>query len=243
MRCTPLLFLITWALGSAGRAAAQSDTARVAGHILDGETGAPIAGASLALVDLGRGARTDDSGGFAFEALRPGTYRLRAIAIGYTATVWLVRAEGRSERRDTLLMMPHPVVLDTVHVRGAPDNDWRSPDALERRRQKGDGHFLMREDIDAREAVTLGDLLQAIPGVVTQCRMGECRTVMTHTGAGCQPNWYVDGFPATFAGGPEFPSRFIEAVEVYANPSDAPIEMQRPGLRCGVIAIWTRRKP
>ena len=32
------------------------------------------------------------------------------------------------------------------------------------------------------------------------------------------------------------------ACEVYGL-SDVPVEFQRPGLRCGVIAIWTRRGP
>jgi hypothetical protein len=230
-------------LASAGSAMAQGDTATLAGRILDSETRAPIAAAFMAIMQTNLRGRSDDSGRYAFSGLKPGTYRLRALAIGYAATTWQLRAETSAPSEDTLLMTPNPVVMDTVQVRARQDNDWRSPAALEHRRASGNGYFLMRADIDARQAVTLGDLLQAVPGIVTMCRLGECRTVITHTGRGCTPEWYVDGFPAGLAGGPEFPSRFAEAVEVYLNTSDAPMQLQRPGQRCGVIAIWTRRQP
>ncbi|HVO34829.1 MAG TPA: carboxypeptidase regulatory-like domain-containing protein [Gemmatimonadales bacterium] len=244
MRRAPLPFLIPLALAFAGRAWAQPDTATLAGRILDSDTRGPVVGASLDLLDLGRRGRTDDSGRFSFSSIPRGSYRVRALAIGYAATTWQLHAAPGPHGADTLWMTPRPVVLDTVHVKGAQDNDWRSPAALERRREHGGGYFLMREEIDARQANTLGELLQAIPGTATMCRMGECRTYITRsTAQGCQPLWYVDGFPATFAGGPEFPSRFIEAVEVYLNPGDAPMEMQQPGQRCGIIAIWTRRQP
>jgi hypothetical protein len=211
--------------------------------MLDSETRAPIAGAYIAILETSLRGRSDDSGRYAFFGLKPGTYRLRALAIGYAATTWQLRAEARPRGEDTLLMTPNPVVMDTVHVRARQDNDWRSPGALEHRRASGNGHFLMRQDIDSRQAVTVGDLLQAIPGIITMCRLGECRTVITQTGRGCTPEWYVDGFPAGLAGGPEFPSRFAEAIEVYLNTSDAPMQMQRPGQRCGVIAVWTGRRP
>ncbi len=243
MRRTPLLFLAAVLLAGPGRAAAQSDTATLAARILDSETRAPVVGANVDLLELGRRKRTDDSGRFVFSWIPRGSYRVRALAIGYTAATWQIHAVPGRRGEDTLWMTPHPVVLDTVSVRGARDNDWRSPAALERRRERGGGYFLMREDIDARRAVTLGDLLQAVPSISTSCRLGECRTVMTSNGAGCTPNWYIDGFPASFAGGPEIPSRFIEAVEVYSDPYNAPVELQRSGLRCGIIAVWTRRQP
>ncbi len=243
MRRTPLSFLIGVVLACPGRAAAQSDTATLAARILDSETRAPVAGANVDLLDLGRRSRSDDSGRFVFVWIPRGSYRVRAQAIGYVAATWQIHAVPGKRGEDTLWMTPHPVVLDTVSVKGAQDTDWRSPAALERRREHGGGYFLMRQEIDSRQANTLGELLQAVPGIATTCRMGECRTYITRSAQGCQPSWYVDGFPASFAGGPEFPSRFIEAVEVYLNSSDAPMEMQRPGQRCGVIAIWTRRQP
>jgi hypothetical protein len=239
----PYLIIALVGLASAGPAMAQGDTVTLAGHIVDKETRAPIAGAYMVIMETSHRGRSDDSGRYAFSGLTPGTYRLRALAIGYAATTWELRADASPRREYTLLMTPNPVVLDTVRVRAAQDNDWRSPAALEHRRASGNGHFLMREDIDSRQAVTVADLLQAIPGIVTMCRLGECRTVITQTGRGCVPEWYVDGFPAGLAGGPEFPSRFAEAIEVYLNTSDAPMEMQRTGQRCGVIAIWTRRQP
>jgi len=229
-------------IATVGTAFAQRNTTTLAGRIVDRETRAPIVGAWLAIEGLNRGQRTDDSGRFAFPGLPSGPHRLRAVAIGYNLAKWLLRVEPGGLTHETLEMTPRPVVLDSLQVQTTEDTDWRSPDALARRRSRSVGHFLMREDIDSRQAVTMGDLLQAVPGIVTMCQTGECRTVITRSGRGCTPEWYVDGFPASFAGGPEFPSRFTEAVEVYLNAGDAPLEMQRPGQRCGVIAIWTRRR-
>lgn len=76
----------------AGLPAAQTGQAagRIAGTIVEAETGQPV---RFAKVTLGSSAGdtqalTDDSGAFAFEGLRAGTYKLHIIKPGYLATAY-----------------------------------------------------------------------------------------------------------------------------------------------------------
>ncbi|MGH9736949.1 MAG: carboxypeptidase regulatory-like domain-containing protein, partial [Candidatus Acidiferrales bacterium] len=60
---------------------------RIAGMIVDANSGAPIPGAQLSISRPGNGGQTtaDDTGHFSFDALPPGTYMLSASAHGYVS--------------------------------------------------------------------------------------------------------------------------------------------------------------
>jgi len=221
---------------------AQQRTATLAGRILDRQNREPVHAAVVTLLGTNRRTATDSAGVFQFPALTAGTYRVRAIAIGYDSALWRWVLPAGDSVVDTLLMTPHAVVLDRVEVEATELTDWRSLAAVYRRRERGTGHFIMTEEIDSRNATDLKELLQSVPGLITMCAQSNCRTYVTRSGGRCQPEFFLDGFPASFAAGPDFPSRFAEAVEIYLDASEAPVELQRPGLRCGIIAIWTRRR-
>ena len=80
-----------------------------------------------------------------------------------------------------------------------------------------------------------------VPGVFTTCRGpgGTCQVQMMASGKNCSPEWFLDGFPATQAVGPDFPIQRIRGVEVYRSIFEVPPEFQRSTLRCGVIAVWS----
>ncbi len=63
---------------------------------------------------------------------------------------------------------------------------------------------------------------------------------MSRSSRRCRPEFYLDGFPASLATGPNFPALGVKGVEIYLSPVETPPEFQRPNLRCGVIVIWTR---
>ena len=67
--------------------AASAQTGKVAGRVVDGQTGDAVIGASVLVVDTDRGASTDVDGYYSVIGIRPGTYAVRVSAIGYGTRV------------------------------------------------------------------------------------------------------------------------------------------------------------
>lgn len=143
----PALLAVAGALAPAGAQEARG----IQGRVLDDATAAPVAGATVTVLD-GRGAavsrtRTDAAGAFAVRVRRAGFYRLRAERIGYRAVTSprLAAAPGEPIQVE-LRMSVQGVVLDpltvvarppagTVRERQMEDFEWR-------RRQMPFGRFL-----------------------------------------------------------------------------------------------------
>jgi len=81
--------------------------------------------------------------------------------------------------------------------------------------------------------------MRTVPELLTTYSSRSCIVRMLRGTRPCLPEYFLDGFPATFATGPDFPVSQIRGVEIYRNHFEAPAEFQRPNLSCGVIAIWT----
>jgi len=129
-------------------------------------------------------------------------------------------------------------------VPGTQNTDWRSAEGFERRREKGEGYFITEKQIDEQHALTLVELLRQVPGVYAFCGGSKgCAVLMLRSTPPCSPEYFLDGFPASLAVGPDFPIQGIRGIEVYDDPFSAPIEFQKNDLRCGVVAIWTKMGP
>ena len=234
------LFLI---VACAAAAAAQTP-ARVRGFIIHGESRTPVEGVRVSIIGTALSAFTDSSGLFNIDGIAAGTRVLQARAVGYTAGTWLLTLREGESLRDTFLLEPIAIAVEAVTVRVSDTGDWRSESGFEQRRQSGRGVFVTRADIQQRQPRTVADVLRTVPGVSTTCRGygNNCVVTMTRTSRGtCQPEYFLDGHVATFSTGANFPIDIaaIRGVEIYRNEFEAPVEMQRFGLRCGVIAIWT----
>jgi iron complex outermembrane receptor protein len=68
---------------AAGRVSAQQAGA-IAGKVMQGENGQPLAGAIVAIDELGRETRAAEDGSFRFEGVPPGTYHVGVRAEGYS---------------------------------------------------------------------------------------------------------------------------------------------------------------
>jgi hypothetical protein len=209
--------------------------------VVNGTTREPVEGAVVTLRFTGKSARTDSAGGFHLADVGAGAGLVQVRAVGYRLGSWSVRiAEGETVA-DTLELEPIPIELAEVLVEAPPDaNDWRSPAAFDARRAKGGGYFITEEQIRQQHPLSVADLLRGIPGVTTICSGRGCAVAMNRSARPCAPEYFLDGYPATFATGPNFPIYGIRGIEIYPDAFSAPIELQRLELRCGVIAIWTR---
>ena len=223
---------------------AQRATSSLTGRVLDRNSRAPIAQAKVVLLGAKLQTESDSAGRFHGADLKAGTYLLQIRAIGYQASVWVVRLDtGQVLTREFDL---NPVVYTLAPVAGEAA---RGPMAsrlkeFEHRRAQGRGVFVTEQDIQRTEAATLSDLLRMAAGVQVVCNSAGCVARMTRAATGyCRPDFVVDGFPANFSTNADLPTVGIIAVEVYRSPSEAPMELLRSDAVCGVIVIWTRSSP
>jgi hypothetical protein len=227
---------------SVGRAAAQRPTSSISGVVLNRQSRTPIEGALVRLRWTGRSVAVDSAGRFELRGLAPGTGLLQIRAIGYQIGSWAVNLAENSVLADTFELDPVPIVLTPLLVPTNPVDDWRSPEGFEQRRRKGGGYFITGEQIKQQAPLTLVEVLRTVPGILTSCSHFRCAAVMQRSTPPCSPEYFLDGFPATIATGPDFPIQSIRGIEVYGDEFSTPIEFQRFGLHCGVIALWTEMR-
>lgn len=145
-----LIAFAVLALVPADTRAQSSDTIDVTGVVGDVETGEPIAGALVALPELGRTTVTGAAGRFVFFDLPPGPHRIRTAMLGYAT--WEETTE--LEHLDLLRigLMPRPVVLEKVRV---------TVDRLERQRRAASVSVMA---VEREELVRLpfGDMATAL---------------------------------------------------------------------------------
>jgi hypothetical protein len=239
-----------WLVGAAAAAAiapwratwGQAPPATVSGVVMDRSRSLPVHGARVALLGVGTAASTDSAGVFRLADLVPGIRVLQVRAVGYAVGSWLLQLGEGQRLSDTFDLEPLPVAVEPIDVVGAAGaGGFRSEAAFLERSRSGRGFFVTREQIRARQPARAADLLRAIPGVLTICGLRGCTVQMQRSTGLCRPEFYLDGHPATFSTGADFPIDVaaIRGLEVYRDQLEAPEPFHRPGLRCGVIAIWT----
>lgn len=214
------------------------------GVALDGETAAPVEGASVTLIEVPDGeaegeeavarAVTDGTGAFLLTAPRAGRYRLHLARIGYAATATQpidLREDEELEVEVHLFVEAVPVAPLTVlsdrpallrsprlEFLGFYDRShWYGPERL------GAGYFLEREDIERMTPFHITDALTMVPRAwVGSDQSGRRRTIELRRG--CPPDIYLDGHVIRMANphGRDFhiddlgisPS-LVEGIEVY----------------------------
>jgi len=108
-----LLFLAALALGAATTAVAQ--TAAITGMVRDGETGTPLAGATVLLRGTPLSTSTGNDGRFAVQRLDAGSYRVYVAAIGYGADSMAAVTLAATERKDLAFAL-HRVPLELQEI-------------------------------------------------------------------------------------------------------------------------------
>ena len=229
----------------------------VLGRVVDGETGAPVAGASVVLESgvLQGAARfaatTDADGRFRIEELEAGRYQLtvRHLAWADVERTLQVAGGGRVTEvavelfRELVSVSPIVVRVDPRPTFGPLGEVYQRMEHMER---LGQGRFWDREAIVASGTSRLTTLLSTMVGV----RVAGGNVLLTSTpgrsaGASrCAPLLFVNGSPFPLRGESldhVVPLSDLEVVEVYRRPSELPAEYSGSDARCGVIAVWTRR--
>jgi hypothetical protein len=173
--------------------------ARVSGFVQD-STGKIIADAGVMLLPGQRHARTDASGGFRFDSLAPGTYRLTIRRLGFLPQQLPLILGAGMDTILTLTMSQRPRLLDTVVVT-ANGCSRIYFDGFLCRRSTERGVFLTEADILEKNPQYVADLFLGMKGFHVEPVMtpyGPSRAVRT-TESRCLTT-LVDGRRAVMSG-------------------------------------------
>jgi hypothetical protein len=239
-----LAFCLT---AAAAPASAQMQLASLVGVVRD-TAGAPVPGVEVWLRGSDLYTHTADNGGFRLLDINPGDTKLTVRRLGFEPITVDIRLSAGV--RDTVVISMSMVAAAIEGVNVEEARQTRSTRLLKGfwdRRTSGFGHFVTREEIDAKDAHNFTDLVRMTPGlnVIT---VGGRQTIRFRTTGGrgdCPPQYWLDGSRIENAGPDEFVPGSIEAVEIYNGISTTPAQfaprMVSFGPRtCGTIVVWSR---
>lgn len=106
------------ALLIASRGVAQAPGG-IVGTVVDAESGAPVAAATVRLVELGRAELSHADGSFHFDRLPPGRYRVVAQRVGYAPTSATVVVEPGARAEVRIALPRTPLELEALVVTAA----------------------------------------------------------------------------------------------------------------------------
>lgn len=228
---------------AAVRAEAQGgrEGGSVAGVVRD-SLGAGLSAAAVSVASGRPRTTTDEQGRFRLDGVPAGEHVLTIRRLGFRPETVTVVVTGGAPAALEVFLAAAPTHLTPVVVRErAAVFDARLA-GFNARRERGVGHFVTRERIDAAHSQRFIDILREVPGVRVGTLRGEGRVRMR--GASCDPLVFIDGFPAA-AGAVDLDMidlNLVEGIEVYSGLASIPPEFVsvRGQERCGVLAIWTQ---
>lgn len=239
---------ISAALSSAN---GQVDASRplLSGVVRD-SAGTALGGARLRVVGSAIAAISDDSGAFRLPLSTGGRLRLEVRRLGYAPETLVVAPHGSGESR-VAIVLARVAPEELPELRVATGAEAGKMSGFERRRTRGVGTFITREEIEARHPQRVSDLLRYTSGVYVGqesssqqgTQVGMRRNMGNSQLTPCEVQYYVDG--QHYAGGSidDFAPVAIQAIEIYRSASEIPAEFRTRDATCGVIAIWTRDPP
>ena len=237
-------------------AASAADSGAKSGASLSGIVttidGHPLEGAQVLVDGSAVTSTTDVRGVFELTGLPDGTHMAEARALGYEPRRERVELSRGEPRRVTIAMGKRVQTLNALTIVAQQRQREQNLAGFARRRKRGEGRFLTKDEIEQRDVQNACDLLRRVPGVhVMEDGTGSCKanirgatTGATSAGVAaaphlCEPTIYVDNivFGGTLADFAKLvPARDIVGIEVYTSATEPP---QFSGA-CGVIVIWTR---
>ncbi|CAN5753659.1 hypothetical protein BH23GEM10_BH23GEM10_01280 [soil metagenome] len=193
-------------------------------------------------------ALTDSAGRFRAQASRTGALTLTASLIGYQPVETVIDVTAGERVEVVIRMSEEAITLDPIQVEvrsrvsmGALAGYY---DRVERHRRMGFGRIVTRDQIEARNAIGVTDLLRMVPRVRVRSGMGGGDVYFSSGMGGCVPKVYLDGVLAN-RNSPASVDALVspwdlEGIEVYQGLAQMPGEFYDVA-GCGVILMWTRR--
>lgn len=233
----------------------QERNSAIVGWIRDG-SGSPVANAQIdvmaamspanQLLHLVASGRTNDSGWFAVRSLAPAAITVRIKRVGFEPQQFDFTLRASKTDSVNVTMPQSAQLLDAMRTDASLARRYKDLEGFYRRRAKGYGTYITRDDIEARHTNTLSDMFRDLPGVrlvrAGTARQGVRFDLSNAKATDCPPQYWVDGRRVTNTDIDDYPATDVEAMEVYNGPASTPLEFAQTASRytCGTIVIWTR---
>ena len=256
-RILPPLMLLAWLPTLTSGLAAQA----VRGTIMERESGRPLLGATIVLVDSVGGAIqssiSDERGEYRLRAPRVGEYSLLFRRVGFQAVVTTAFSLGASTTLTIDVALSATTTrLDTIIVRGKRDGVTPGQDFFSRHQALGRGVFLSRLDVLSHETTYVTEVLESVPELRLIRDSPTLPPKVRGADGGCIV-WSINRMPLVqppvtllrkgrkdtawrplAIDGLVLP-RDVAGIEVYPRSRDVPREWQLEAAGCGLIMVWT----
>lgn len=253
-----LLPVLALTLASAGAAQRTPKSLPLLRGTVQDTAGRPLEGAQLQILGLDRSLTTSGSGAYRFTEITPGRYWVVVRRIGYAPLRTALSFNAGDDRQIDFELRPLPHNLSELKVR-AEDKAWMRKYQEFVWRSKGSfyGRFVTRDEIERAHPTYLGDVVRRyLPFTSSQAffnpyypdrlrssasSSGFLRSRLSPFAQHCPPAVSVNGTP-TSAGWAvnDFRPDDVEALEVYRNGYQLPLEFSSRQAPCGLVIVWTR---
>lgn len=215
----------------------------IAGLVRD-SAGSPVRGALVTIAMLQLETRTDTLGAFQFARVPTGATSLLVRRMGYAPQTISHLVSGGSVDSLSLTLTAQPLRLEPMVVSERELRRRLYIDEFHRRRLRGEGHYITREEIESRNTSRLTDVVRNVPGIrIMRTRGGNGVRFVSAASMrlNCAPMIWLDGQRAPGMELDEITASDIEGIELYSGPSQTPLRFsQNQQSTCGTIVIWTR---
>lgn len=218
--------------------------ATLVGQIVSEVTGEPLAGATVALRRARRGALADSAGNFSIPQALAGDDTLEVRYVGYEGGSTPITLEAGVTTRVVLLLAPNVVRVAELEVQIERGEFRLGLREFERRRARGIGEFVTREQIERQNPRETSDVLRRVPGLRVGPSDAGGRTEITlgRDAFPCRPAIFVDGLHMARFSVDDVIVPDLGGIEVYTGAGQIPVKYASMApSACGAILIWTRR--
>ena len=226
--------------------ASAQETGTLTGTVTAGDTNKPLDRVRVRVLGTTLETESLEDGRFRITGIPAGRYDVELRLLGYAVKIQKIDLASGATLLVPVTLVSATVSLDTVsvtatlippHLRG-----------FEERRQRGQGRFFTRSQIDKMHARSVTDILRRVPGFQFQAAKMDGSSVQTgRTGVRvCPVMYYINGSPFPVTADQSINSFLdsdaVEGIEVYSGSSSIPSQFNSTmySSRCGVIVIWTR---
>ena len=151
-----------------------AQTASLSGTVTDADSGTPLLGANIRLVETLLGATTDPEGRFILPAVPSGTYQVEISLIGYATLTKTVQVESGEKAGLTATLTPSPVYMGEMLIQA------------DRAFSAASSRAVRQFDLQTRPNHTAHQMLQLAPGLI----------IAQHAGGGKAEQIFLRGFDA-----------------------------------------------
>ena len=220
----------------------------IVGVVTDQVSGDPVPEVVVNVPDAGRTARTGAEGRFSIGDLVPGRHEIRFSHLGYAERSESIEVRMGRVTRVRVVLDVNAIALNPIEVTVDRRDATLEEHGFYQREEDGWGHFVDREDLEARNPIELTDALTRFVGVrivSNPSSPGQRHLRLRNMGNDCSPAIFIDGVRMIGRGGYSINDMVdpavVAGIELYRGAAGIPPQYWGTGSSCGVVLIWLRR--